>query len=110
GAGLLFTEMTCVTPDGRITPGCAGLWTDEQAAAWRRIVDFVHASSPAKMALQLGHAGPKGSTRRPWEASGRDTVPLDDGWPLLAPSPIPYVPTMPTPRAMDRADMDRVRD
>ena len=110
GAGLLFTEMTCVAPDARITPGCAGLWTDEQADAWRRIVDFVHTQSPAKFALQLGHAGRKGSTRRPWEANGKDTVPLEDGWPLLAPSPIPYVPTMPTPRAMARADMDRVRD
>ena len=110
GAGLVFTEMTCVTPEGRITPGCAGLWTDEQAAAWRRIVDFVHARSPAKMALQLGHAGPKGSTRRPWEAGGKDTVPLDDGWALIAPSAIPYAPSMPTPRAMTRDDMDRVRD
>ncbi len=110
GAGLLFTEMTCVTPEGRITPGCAGLWTDEQAEAWRRVVDFVHASSPAKMALQLGHSGPKGSTKRPWEAGGRDTVPIENSWELLAPSPIPYVPTMPTPRAMTRADMDAVRD
>ena len=110
GAGLLFTEMTCVAPDGRITPGCAGLWTDEQAEAWRRVVDFVHANSPAKIALQLGHAGRKGSTKRPWEAGGKDTAPLADGWDLLAPSPIPYIPTMPTPRAMTRADMDRVRD
>jgi anthraniloyl-CoA monooxygenase len=110
GAGLLFTEMTCVTPDGRITPGCAGLWNDEQAAAWRRIVDFVHAHTPAKFALQLGHAGPKGSTRRPWEAGGEDTVPLDEGWELIAPSAAPYAPSMPTPRAMSRADMDRVRD
>jgi anthraniloyl-CoA monooxygenase len=110
GAGLIFTEMTCVTPDGRITPGCAGLWTDTQAEAWRRIVEFVHAHTPAKVALQLGHAGPKGSTHRPWEAGGKDTVPLDDGWDLLAPSAIPYVPTMPTPRAMTRDDMDCVRD
>jgi len=110
GAGLIFTEMTCVTPEGRITPGCAGLWTDEQAEAWRCIVDFVHAQSPAKMALQLGHAGPKGSTHRPWEAGGKDTAPLDDGWELLAPSAVPYVPTMPTPRAMTRDDMDAVRD
>ena len=110
GAGLLFTEMTCVAPDARITPGCAGLWTDAQAEAWRRVVDFVHTRSPAKFALQLGHAGRKGATKRPWEASGKDTVLLDDGWPLIAPSPIPYVPTMPTPRAMTRDDMDRVRD
>ncbi len=110
GAGLLFTEMTCVTPDGRITPGCAGLWNDQQTAAWRTVVDFAHANSPAKFALQLGHAGRKGSTRRPWEAGGKDTVPLDDGWELIAPSPLPYVPSMPTPRAMTRADMDAVRD
>ena len=110
GAGLLFTEMTCVTPEGRITPGCAGLWTDDQAEAWRRVVDFVHARSPAKFALQLGHSGPKGSTKRPWEAGGSDTVPIEESWELLAPSPVPYVPTMPTPRAMTRADMDAVRD
>ena len=67
GAGLVFTEMTCVAPDARITPGCAGLWNDEQALAWKRIVDFVHARSSAKIGLQLGHAGPKGSTQLGWE-------------------------------------------
>ncbi|NNF58664.1 MAG: bifunctional salicylyl-CoA 5-hydroxylase/oxidoreductase, partial [Rhodothermaceae bacterium] len=111
GAGLVFSEMTCVAPDARITPGCAGLWTDEQAEAYARIVRFIHQNSPAKAALQLGHAGPKGSVKKPWKAGGDDNTPLDDGnWPLLAPSAMPYLPHNQTPKAMDPADMDRVRD
>jgi anthraniloyl-CoA monooxygenase len=106
GAGLIFTEMTCVSPTGRITPGCAGLWNDEQAAAWARIVDFVHAQSPAKICLQLGHSGPKGSTRLGWE--GMDQ-PLHDGnWPVIGPSPLRWSPDHQVPRAMTRADMDQV--
>lgn len=108
GAGLIFTEMTCVSADARITPGCAGLYSDEQAAAWKRIVDFVHMQSDAKICLQLGHAGPKGSTKRGWD--GMDQ-PLDSGnWPLLAPSPLPWNEGNAFPRPMDRAAMDRVRD
>lgn len=110
GAGLVFTEMTCVSPDARITPGCAGLWTDEQRDAYARIVDFIHANSPAKAALQLGHAGRKGATKVPWEAGGHDTDPIAEPWELISASPIPYLPHMPTPREMTRADMDRVRD
>ena len=84
GAGLLFGEMTCVSPDARITPGCLGLWNDEQAAAWKRIVDFVHGTTSAKFGLQLGHAGRKGSTRVAWE--GID-LPLGEGnWPLISAS------------------------
>ncbi|MEW6706134.1 MAG: bifunctional salicylyl-CoA 5-hydroxylase/oxidoreductase [Pseudomonadota bacterium] len=105
GAGLVYTEMTCVSPEARITPGCAGLWNDEQAQAWQRIVDFVHGSTPAKMGLQLGHAGRKGATRVPWE--GED-VPIDDPWPLVSASPLPYLPGFPMPREMTRADMDRI--
>jgi anthraniloyl-CoA monooxygenase len=106
GAGLVFGEMTCVSPDARITPACAGLWNDEQARAWARIVDFVHANSPAKFALQLGHAGRKGSTKVAWE--GMDQ-PLDQGgWPLISASALPYLEHGPVPRAMDRADMDGV--
>jgi anthraniloyl-CoA monooxygenase len=108
GAGLLFTEMVCVTPDGRITPGCAGMWSDAQAAAWARIVDFVHARSEAKICLQLGHSGPKGSTQRGWDDMD---APLPDGnWALLAPSAIPWSPRNQIPRPMTRDDMDRVRD
>ena len=107
GAGLVFTEMTCVTPEGRITPGCAGIWNDEQVAAWGRIVRFVHGQSAAKLCLQLGHSGPKGSTRLGWD--GMDE-PLDSGnWPLLAPSAVAWSPHNQVPRPMDRADMDRVR-
>jgi anthraniloyl-CoA monooxygenase len=105
GAGLVYTEMTCVSPDARITPGCAGLWSPEQQQAWRRIVDFVHGHSPAKIGLQLGHAGRKGATRKPWE--GEDQ-PLDQPWPLLSASPLPYLPGFPTPREMTRDDMQRV--
>jgi len=106
GAGLVFVEMTDVSPEGRISPGCTGLYSEEHAAAWKRIVDFVHGRTPAKIAMQLGHAGRKGSTKRSWEG---DVEPLDTGgWPILAPSPIPYYPHSQTPRAMTRADMDRV--
>ncbi len=108
GAGLVMTEMTDVERDGRISPGCAGMYKPEHVAAWQRIVDFVHGQTPAKIGLQLGHAGPKGATRRGWEG---DNVPLaEGGWPLLAPSAIPWSPTNPVPRAMDRVDMERVRD
>ena len=90
GAGLVMTEMVCVSASGRITPGCTGLWTDEHAGRWRGITDFVHAESQAKIAIQLGHSGRKGSTRLMWE--GMDE-PLPDGnWPVVAPSPIAYRP------------------
>ncbi|WP_428263491.1 bifunctional salicylyl-CoA 5-hydroxylase/oxidoreductase [Haliangium sp.] len=109
GAGLVFTEMTCVSAEGRITPGCAGLYTDAHTAAWRRIVDFVHANSRAKICAQLGHAGPKGATKLGWE--GMDE-PLDAAaaWALIAPSAQPWKPGHQVPRAMTRADMDAIRD
>jgi anthraniloyl-CoA monooxygenase len=109
GAGLVVAEMTCPSPDARITPGCPGLWNQAQRDAWKRIVDFVHANSGAKIALQLGHAGAKGSTRVPWE--GEDE-PLPSGnWPLVSASPQQYVDGVSDwSRAMSRADMDRVRD
>jgi anthraniloyl-CoA monooxygenase len=106
GAGLVFTEMTCVAPDARITPGCAGMYLPEHRDAWRRIVSYVHTRTPAKIGLQLGHAGPKGSTQLGWEDSDE---PLAEGnWPLIAASAIPYGPRNQTPRPMTRADMDRV--
>ncbi|HXE57549.1 MAG TPA: bifunctional salicylyl-CoA 5-hydroxylase/oxidoreductase [Gemmatimonadales bacterium] len=108
GAGLVFAEMTDVSAEGRISPGCAGLYRPEHAAAWKRIVDFVHRHTEAKIAIQLGHAGRKASTRRSWEG---DVEPLPDGnWPIIAPSPIPYFPHSQVPREMDRNDMDRVRE
>ena len=108
GAGLLITEMTDISPEGRITPGCAGIYQQEHVAAWRRIVDFVHAHSAAKIGMQLAHAGRKGATKRSWEGIDQ---PLDDGgWPLIAPSPLPYLPQSQTPREMTRDDMDKVRD
>ncbi|MCC7446657.1 MAG: FAD-dependent monooxygenase, partial [Anaerolineae bacterium] len=107
GAGLVFTEMTCVSPDARITPGCAGMYKPEHRDAWQHIVDYVHTRTPAKIAMQLGHAGPKGSTNRPWEGAEDEALP-DGNWPLIAPSAIPYGPKTQTPRAMTRADMDRV--
>ncbi|HXV07818.1 MAG TPA: bifunctional salicylyl-CoA 5-hydroxylase/oxidoreductase [Burkholderiales bacterium] len=106
GAGLVFTEMTCVSPEGRISPGCAGLWNEAQARAWRRIVDFVHSDSSAAIGLQLGHSGPKGSTQLGWEQIDE---PLPSGnWQLIAPSPVAYGPQNQVPRAMTRADMDLV--
>ena len=108
GAGLIFTEMTCVTRDGRITPGCAGMYAPEHERAWKRIVDFIHSSSPAKVALQLGHAGPKGSTKLMWE--GMDQ-PLDaDNWPLVAPSAIPYGSENAIPTEITREHMVEIRD
>ncbi len=112
GAALVFTEMTCIAPEARITPGCAGIWNEEQAAAWRRIVDFVHAESAARVGMQIGHAGPKGSTRIGWEGMD-EPLPADGAdanWPLIAASALPYGPSNQTPRAMTREDMDRVRD
>ncbi len=107
GAGLIFTEMVCVGRDARITPGCAGLWTDEQEAAWRRIVDFTHANSAAKICLQLGHAGRKGATKLMWDGMDR---PLEQGgWDVVSASPIPYFPDSQVPRELDRADMDRIK-
>ncbi len=109
GAGLLYTEMTCVSPEGRITPGCTGLWNETQRDAWRRIVEFVHGNSPAKICLQLGHSGRKGSTQLGWEKMDH---PLPGGnWPILAPSPLPYYEGISQPPIeMTRADMDKVRD
>ncbi|MEP7316103.1 MAG: bifunctional salicylyl-CoA 5-hydroxylase/oxidoreductase, partial [Sphingomicrobium sp.] len=108
GAGLVFTEMTCVSPTARITPGCTGLWNDEQAAAWRRITDFVHSNSRAKFCLQLGHSGAKGSTQVGWQEMD---APLPEGnWPLIAPSDVAWSPANQKPRPMTRADMDEVRD
>src|SRR4051794_40898154 len=107
GAGLVMTEMICTSAAGRITPGCGGLYSDEHTAAWKRIVDFVHTHSRAAIGAQIGHAGRKGSTKLLWE--GED-VPLDEGnWPLIAPSPLPYVAGVnQVPREMTRADMDDV--
>ena len=108
GAGLIFTEMTCVSSEGRISPGCTGMWNEDQVSAWKRIVDFVHANSKAKICLQLGHSGPKGSTKLGWE--GND-VPLDeDNWPVMAASAVSWSPVNQVPRPMTRADMDAVRD
>jgi anthraniloyl-CoA monooxygenase len=105
GAGLVMAEMTNVSRDGRITPGCTGLYSDQHTVAWKRIVDFVHQNSTAKIGIQLGHAGRKGSTKLMWEG---DSMPLpqDQAWDTLSASPIPYFPESPVPHAMSRADMD----
>jgi anthraniloyl-CoA monooxygenase len=107
GAGLIVTEMTCVAPDARITPGCTGMWNETHQRAWQRIVDFVHGHSPAKIALQLGHAGRKGSTQLGWQAMDH---PLPSGnWPLISASAAPYFAGISqTPRAMTGEDFERV--
>jgi anthraniloyl-CoA monooxygenase len=103
GCGLLFTEMTAISPEARITTGCAGLWSDAHTAAWRRIVEFVHGQSGSKFAIQLGHAGRKGSTRLAWEQTDE---PLAEGnWPLLSASPLPYLAHSQVPAAATREDM-----
>lgn len=108
GAGLVFTEMTCVSPTARITPGCTGMYAPDHVDAWRRVVDFVHARSNAKICLQLGHAGAKGATKIGWE--GMDEPLESGGWDLIAPSDVAWSPENKTPRPMTRADMDEVRD
>ncbi len=108
GAGLMFTEMTVVSAEGRITPGCAGIYTDAQEDAWARIVDFAHAHGPTKFCMQLGHSGRKGATKLMWEGIDR---PLESGaWSIMAPSPLPYYADSQCPREMTRTDMERVRD
>ena len=114
GAGLVFVEMTSPTPEGRITPGCTGLWNDTQQVAFKRIVDFVHGQSSAKIGMQLGHSGPKGSTQVGWEGTDEplssSTGHSDDApnWPLLGASAVPYGTQNQTPHAMTRADMERL--
>jgi len=108
GAGLVMTEMTCVSREGRISPGCAGIWTDEQAALWSEVVEFVHGHTSSRIGLQIGHSGRKGSTKLMWLG---DTDPLDDGnWEIIAPSPIPYRNDSQVPRQAAREDMDLIRD
>lgn len=107
GAGLVMTEMTDVSAEARITLGCAGIYSDAHEAAWKRIVDFVHEHSGAKIGIQLGHAGRKGATKLMWEGIDQ---PLESGaWPILSASPLPYFPHSQIPKAMDRGDMDRVK-
>jgi anthraniloyl-CoA monooxygenase len=108
GAGLVYIEMTCVSPEGRITPGCPGFYAPEHEVAWKRLVDFVHSETEAKICAQLGHSGPKGSTRVGWE---EDNAPLPSGnWPVMAASAVSWSPQNQMPKAMDRTDMDRVRE
>jgi anthraniloyl-CoA monooxygenase len=108
GAGLVYTEMTCVSPGARITPGCPGMWNDAQERAWKRVVDFVHGYSSAKFCLQLGHSGAKGSTRVPWEGGDRPLV--SGNWPLMAPSAVRWTEESAIPVPMSRADMEEVRE
>jgi anthraniloyl-CoA monooxygenase len=109
GAAMVVTEMTCVSPEARITPACPGMWNDKQRDAWRRIVDYVHTHTNARIAMQLGHSGRKGSTRRGWEGIDQ---PLESGnWPLLSASPLPYIEGVSqTPHEATRADLNRIKD
>jgi len=107
GAGLVITEMTCVSAEGRISPGCAGIYAPEHEAAWKRIVEFVHAETDAKIGMQLGHSGPKGSTQLGWEDA--DAQLPHGNWPVIGPSPVAWSPRNQVPREMTSADMDRVR-
>ena len=108
GAGLVYVEMTCVSPDGRITPGCPGLYAPEHEAAWARLTTFVHTETDAKICCQIGHSGRKGSTQLGWQEM--DTPLKDGNWPLMSASALPWSENNAMPKAMDRADMDLVRD
>lgn len=108
GCGLIFTEETYPTPEGRITPGCTGIYGPEHIAAWKRITDFVHTHSKAKIALQIGHAGRKGSCTVPWEGD-RPLTPAEGAWPTLAPSAIPYDEGWPVPREITPAEMEAIK-
>ncbi len=108
GAGLVMAEMTDVSVEGRITLGCTGMWNAEQMQAWKRIVEFVHGNSRARIGLQLAHAGRKGSCNLPWE--GDDPLRDARAWQTLGPSADPFGPGWPAPKAMDAADRARVRD
>ncbi|HET6210619.1 MAG TPA: FAD-dependent monooxygenase, partial [Jatrophihabitans sp.] len=108
GAGLVLTEMVCVSPAGRITPGCAGIYTAEQEQAWARVVDFVHQQSQARIGIQLGHSGRKGSTRLMWE--GIDEPLAEGNWPVTGPSALPYSPASQTPRELTDAELAEIRD
>lgn len=107
GASLVFPEMICVSPDARITPGCLGLWNEEQKEGYRRLVDFVHNDTPAKIGIQLGHAGRKGATKVAWE--GTDQPVEQGGWPLISASAIPYLPHSDVPRAATKEDLERIK-
>ena len=108
GAGLVYVEMTCVSPEARITPGCPGLYAPEHETAWARLVEFVHRETDAKICCQIGHSGRKGSTQLGWQEM---EAPLAEGnWPLMSASAIPWSKDCATPKTMDRGDMDRVRD
>ncbi len=108
GAGLVYTEMTCVSPSGRITPGCPGLYAPEHEAAWTRLTDFVHQFTDARICCQIGHSGRKGSTNIGWEGMDR---PLAEGnWDLVSASPIPWAAENATPREITRSEMDEIRD
>lgn len=106
GAGLVFTEMTDVSPEGRITTGCAGMWNDAQEQAWSRIVEFFHSHSAGKIGMQLAHAGRKGSCSLPWEGDRPLLGP--QAWTTLGPSADSFLPDAPPPRAMRRSDMQAV--
>lgn len=106
GAGMMVIEATGVMPEGRITPYCVGLYSDANEAAMRRVVDFCRGLSPMPIGIQLGHAGRKGSSQRPWEGRGALDPRDKDAWQTVAPSPLPFAPGWPAPRALTRADMD----
>jgi len=106
GAGLVMTEMVCVSGPGRISPGCAGLYTADQEAAWRRVADFVHEQTDARIGIQLGHSGRKGSTRLMWE--GIDQPLTDGNWEVCGPSAIPYSPANQVPRELAQADLGQL--
>src|SRR5690606_35190546 len=105
GVGLILTEMTAVSPNGRITEGCAGIYNDEQVQRWKKILDFIHKNTSTKVGIQLGHSGRKGSIKKPWEGTNK---PLEQLWQLLSATDISFNDKMPVPKEMNIEDMDMI--
>ena len=108
GAALVYTEMTCISPEGRITPGCPGLYAPEHENQWQKLTKFIHEETSAKICCQIGHSGRKGSTQLGWEKM--DAPLKENNWPTLSASPVPWSSENPIPKELDESDMKLVID
>lgn len=105
GVGLILTEMTAISPTGRITLGCAGIYNENQIVEWKKITDFIHHNTQTKIGIQLGHSGRKGAIKKPWEGQNES---INSAWELLSASPIPFHSNIATPKEMTMDDMNQI--